>query len=364
MRIAMIGQKGIPATWGGIERHVEELSTRLVALGHDVVVYTRPNYTDRSLTEHQGVQLRSLPTIGTKHLDAIVHCGLSTLASWGGRFDIVHYHAIGPTLTAPLARLRGYHVVATIHGRDWQREKWGLVGRTALRLGEWTATHVPHATISVSETLAEEYARAGHPVEFIPNGVSVPEGQDTSILDELGLNGEPYILFAGRIVPEKGPHYLIDAWQRLGRPVRLVVAGDTSYSDEYVTRIRRSADDGVIFPGFVFGEKLAALFRNATLFVLPSDLEGYPIVLLEAMAYGTPPLASDIPPNVEILGPGGMFFRAGDVESLAEQLAGCLARASELKEQALAARAAAVEQHDWDLVTARTVTVYEEVLGR
>lgn len=360
----MIGQKGIPATWGGVERHVEELSARLAARGHEVVVYTRPSYTDRSLLEHRGVRLRSLPTIGTKHLEAIVHCALSTLDSWGGRFDIVHYHAIGPTLTAPLARLRGFGVVATVHGRDWKREKWGLVGRSALRLGEWTATHVPHATISVSESLAEEYAREGHRVDFIPNGVSIPEGQDTSILDELGLKDEPYVLFAGRIVPEKGSHYLIDAWQRIGRPVKLVIAGDTSYSDDYVARVRSAAEDGVIFPGFVFGERLAALFRNATLFVLPSDLEGYPIVLLEALAFGAPVLASDIPPNVEILGRDGRFFSAGDTGDLAERLTACLEHAEEFKRAADAARHDAITAHDWDLVTERTLVVYEKVLRR
>lgn len=362
MRIAMIGQKGIPATWGGIERHVEELSVRLADMGHEVVVYTRPNYSDPSLTEYRGVELRSLPTIGTKHLDAIVHCGLSTLAAWGDHFDIVHYHAIGPTLLAPLARLRGYKVVATIHGRDWQREKWGLVGRTALRAGEWAATHIPQATISVSETLADEYTRTGTPVQFIPNGVSIPEGRDTSILEEFGLSNEPYVLFASRIVPEKGPHYLIEAWRRLGRPFKLVIAGDTSYSDEYVSRLRAAAEDGVIFTGYVYGERLAALFAGAALFVLPSDLEGYPIVLLEAMALGTPSLASDIPQNIEVLGDHGTFFNAGDVGSLAERLDACMGRAGALKEEAEAYRREAARQHDWDLVAERTAEVYERIL--
>ncbi|MCG2807402.1 MAG: glycosyltransferase family 4 protein [Coriobacteriia bacterium] len=364
MRIAMIGQRGIPATWGGIERHVDELSTRLVAMGHEVVVYTRPNYTDRALTEYKGVELRSLPTVGTKHLDAIVHCGLSTMAAWGDHFDIVHYHALGPTLVSPLARLRGYRVVATVHGRDWQREKWGFLARNALRAGEWTATHVPQATISVSETLADDYARAGRHVQFIPNGVAVPQTQDTSILHELGIAGEPYVLFAARIVPEKGPQYLIEAWRRLGRPFKLVIAGDTSFSDEFVAEIRRSEKEGVIFPGYAYGERLAALFRNAALFVLPSDLEGYPIVLLEALAFGTPPLASDIPQNIEVLGPDGTYFPAGDVDALAASLSDCMSRADELKRHTEGIREQAIEIHDWNLVAKRTVEVYEAVLGR
>lgn len=358
----MIGQKGIPASWGGIERHVDELSTRLVAMGHEVVVYTRPNYTDRTLTEHKGVELRSLPTVGTKHLDAIVHCTLCSLAAWGDHFDIVHYHGLGPTLVSPLARLRGYKVVATVHGRDWQREKWGLVARNALRAGEWTATHIPQATISVSETLANDYARAGRHVHFIPNGVAVPAEQDTSILEELGIADEPYVLFAARIVPEKGPQYLIEAWRRLGRPCKLVIAGDTSYSDEFVGEIRRSAKEGVIFPGYVYGERLAALFRNASLFVLPSDIEGYPIVLLEALALGAPPLASDIPQNIEVLGADGMFFPAGDIDALAASIRDCMSRADELKQRAEGFRSKAIEIHDWDLVAKRTLDAYQSIL--
>lgn len=358
----MIGQKGVPATWGGIERHVEELSAHLVSMGHEVVVYTRPNYTDRSLKEHRGIELRSVPTMGTKHLDAIVHCGLSTLAAWGDRFDIVHYHALGPTLVSPLARLRGFKVVATVHGRDWQRQKWGLGARTVLRAGEWTATHVPQATISVSETLAEDYSRAGRHVDFIPNGVSVPEGQDLTILDELGVAGESYVLFAARIVPEKGSHYLIDAWRRLGRPFKLVIAGDTSFSDEYVAKIRESSKEGVLFPGYVYGERLAALFRNASLFVLPSDIEGYPIALLESLALGAPPLASDIPQNIEVLGKDGMFFPAGDVDALAARLSECMANAAALKQEAEAKRRQSMEEHDWSHVAERTLTVYERVL--
>ncbi|MDP2234456.1 MAG: glycosyltransferase family 4 protein, partial [Actinomycetota bacterium] len=304
MRIAMIGQKGIPATWGGVERHVEEIARRLVEQGHEVTVYTRPNYTPHDTKEHQGVRLVSLPTLRTKHLDAIVHCVLASLHSWGGRYDIVHYHAIGPALASPLARLRGYGVVATVHGQDFRRAKWGGIASSLLKAGEWCALNVAHATISVSERLAEEYRCGGHEnAHFIPNGVSVPEGEDTSILDELGLAGTPYILFAGRVTPEKGAHYLIEAWSRTGRPMPLVVAGDTSFTGEYIAEVQAAAAaEGVIFPGYVYGERLAALFRHATLFVLPSDLEGYPIVLLEAAAHGTPVLASDIPQNLEILG--------------------------------------------------------------
>lgn len=357
----MIGQKGVPATHGGVERHVEELGARLVSLGHEVTVFTRPNYTDPSLTEHRGMRLVSLPTMGTKHLDAIVHSVLATFACWRGGYDIVHYHAIGPCLASPLARLRGRHVVATIHGQDWRRGKWGGVASETLRLGEWMALHIPHATISVSETLAQRYRdETGREVCYIPNGISFDPGDDTTVLTQHGLTDGDYVLFAGRLVPEKGAHYLVDAHGRCGTQLRLVIAGDSSNSDGYVADLRHSAGADVVFTGYEYGARLAALFRHAALFVLPSDLEGLPIVLLEALAYGVPVLASDIAPNVEILGENGRYFCAGDPASLAIELAACLRDLGELQECArvLADRA---RDYDWDRVAEATEALYERV---
>jgi len=293
----MIGQKGVPATFGGVERHVEELGAHLAQSGHEITVFTRPNYTEPTLGEHRGMRLKSLPTIGTKHLDAIVHSLLASCACWAGDYDIVHYHAIGPCLASPIARVRGRKVVATIHGQDWRRGKWGPLASTILRLAEWMALRVPHATICVSETLAATYRDTGHLVHYIPNGITIDPGDDTTVLDEFGLLDRSYVLFAGRIVPEKGAHYLLEAYARVKPGLPLVVAGDSSNTDEYVRRLREEAAPGVLFTGYQYGAKLAALYRHAALFVLPSDLEGLPLVLLEALAYGTPVLASDIPPQ-------------------------------------------------------------------
>lgn len=364
MRIAMIGQKGVPATYGGIERHVEELGARLVGLGHEVTVFTRPNYTDPALTGHRGMRLVSLPTIGTKHLDAIVHSVLATFVCWGGAYDIVHYHAIGPCLASPLARLRGRRVVATIHGQDWRRGKWGGVASAILRLAEWMALHIPHATISVSETLAQRYREeTGRDVHYIPNGISIDLGDDTAVLAEHGLTDGGYVLFAGRLVPEKGAHYLIDAHERCGTQLRLAIAGDSSNSDHYVASLRRNAGADVVFTGYQYGARLAALFRHSAIFVLPSDLEGLPIVLLEALAYGVPVLASDIAPNVEILGEKGRYFRAGDAGSLAIELAACLRDLGELQERAQALASRALIDYDWNRVADATEAVYESVSG-
>lgn len=364
MKIAMIGQKGIPATHGGVERHVEELGARLVELGHEVTVFTRPNYADAALTEHRGMRLVSVPTIASKHLDAIVHSVLCSFRSWVGGYDIVHYHAIGPCLASPIARIRGRRVVATIHGQDWRRGKWSRLASTVLRVGEWMALRVPNETISVSAGLAEHYAESHHRVHFVPNGVSIDAGDDVSILAELGVTDGGYLLFAGRLVPEKGLHHLLAAVSALPEAPPLVVAGDASHSDDYVESVKRAAGPGVVFAGYRYGAQLAALFRHAALFVLPSDLEGLPIVLLEALAYGTPVLASDIPPNVEVLGDEGRYFPAGDAEKLGQALMEALAGREQAKQSAMADAPSVAKRYDWDEVAKETERVYEAALGQ
>jgi glycosyltransferase involved in cell wall biosynthesis len=366
MKIAMIGQKGVPATFGGVERHVEELGARLAELGHEVVVYTRPNYTEPGLSRYRGMTLVSLPTVDGKHLDATVHSLEAAFATWAGGFDVVHFHAIGPALMSPIAKLRGRKVVVTIHGQDWRRKKWGRVASMALQAGEWTALNVPDATISVSKGLADRYAAEGHDhVTYIPNGVSVAKGNDGGYLRELGLKPRGYILFAGRLVPEKGVDTLIAAHARLGGTLPLVIAGGSSHSDDYVAKLREAAAGrDVHFLGNVYGRKLATLFRNAGLFVLPSDLEGQPIVLLEALAYGAPIIASDIPENVEVLGDRGLTFRTRDEVDLAEVLQSAIGDMQRLIVQASARRDRALHEYDWSAIAARTLEVYQGLLPR
>jgi glycosyltransferase involved in cell wall biosynthesis len=366
MKIAMIGQKGIPATFGGVERHVEEIGARLAELGHEVVVYTRPNYTEPGLTRYRGMTLVSLPTVDGKHLDATVHSLEAACATWTGGFDVVHFHAIGPALMSPIAKVRGRKVVVTIHGQDWRRQKWGRVASMALQAGEWAALNVPDATISVSKGLADRYAAEGHDhVTYIPNGVTIAKGNDGGYLRELGLKPRRYILFAGRLVPEKGVDTLIAAHARLGETLPLVIAGGSSHSDDYVAKLREAAAGrDVLFLGNVYGRKLATLFRNAGLFVLPSDLEGQPIVLLEALAYGAPIVASDIPENLEVLGDQGLTFRVRDEVDLAEVLDGAIADIGGLVARAGARRDRALREYDWSAVAGRTLEVYQGLVRR
>jgi glycosyltransferase involved in cell wall biosynthesis len=365
MHIAMIGQKGIPATYGGVERHVEELGRRLVERGHRVTVYTRPHYTPPGTREYEGVRLVSLHSLPTKHLDAISHTTVCSFHAAVQDADVVHYHAIGPALLSWLPKLAGKKVVCTIHGQDWRRPKWGRAATAALRLGERAAMSLPHATISVSETLAAELSRVyGRPVHFIPNGVTLVDEVDDHWLEQLALQPQGYVLFASRIVPEKGLHYLLDVWRRGRVDVPLVVAGDSSFSQEYVDGLKKDAPAGVHFVGYVFGAKLASLFRGCGLFVLPSDLEGLPIVLLEALGYGAPVLASDIPPNKEVLGTFGATFRAGDVDDLETQLLSCLTAREEARRQAAVAQARVRDEFNWDRVTTSTEALYSSLIEK
>lgn len=363
MKIAMIGQKGVPATWGGVERHVEELGARLVELGHQVTVFTRPNYTDPALSEYRGMRLVSLPTLGTKHLDAIVHSLIASVWCWRGGYDIVHYHSVGPCLASPISRLRGRRIVATIHGRDWKRSKWGALASGVLRLGEWLALRVPDATICVSDALRAEYlVETGRSTRFVPNGVSVEASDDTDALASRGLTDGEYLLFFGRLVPEKGLHHLLAAYEGSGVEMPLVVVGDTSNSDDYVASLKRLAGEHVIFAGYEFGARLAALIRRAALVVLPSDLEGLPIALLETVAYGAPVLASDIPPNREVLGADGTYFRAGDAEALRHALRAVLDDVDAARARVANARKRIMATYEWDAVARQTVEVYKDVL--
>ncbi len=373
--IAFIGQRGVPATIGGIEHHVEEIGARLAARGHDVTVYTRANYVTDHVGEYRGMRVRYIPTAPTKHLEALVHSGLSTAVAMlpGPRHaDILHYHAIGPSVFTPLPRaLTSRGVVLTVHGLDYDRDKWGVGARMALRSAGWISAHVPHATITVSKNLADFYLRRyGRAAHYIPNGVAVPVHRPPRLIGErFGLRGRDYALFLGRLVPEKAPDLLLRAFRRVDTTSRLVIAGGSSFTDRYVQQLEALAarDSRVVMAGAVQGELLHELYSNAALFVLPSRLEGLPLTLLEAASYRLPLVASDIPPHREILGddgPGGRTFPSGDESALAAAL-------TETLEDLDAAFAGArllgdrvAEHYDWDSATEATETVYESVLHR
>jgi len=366
----MIGQKGYPPIHGGIEKHVAELAARLPALGVEVDIFSRPHYSDADgRTDLPGVRVRRLPSIPTKHLDAISHTALATLRVLPERYDLVHYHALGPGLLAGLPRwLARKRTVVTVHGLDWQRDKWGGFARAVLRAGEAAAARWPDGTIVVSKALRAHFLeRHRRATTYIPNGIAPPAYREPALIRERGITG-PYVLFVGRLVPEKGCHLLLDAWNRLPRAARggrqLVIAGDAGFTPGYVEKLKAAAPAGTVFLGYVHGPILEELYTSTDLVVLPSTLEGLSITLLEGLSYARCCLVSDIPPNLEAAADCAVFFPSGDAAALRDALAGVLADPARREALGQRGQIHAIENYSWDRVAAETARFYNELVEK
>ncbi len=365
MKIAMVGQKGMPATYGGVERHVEELASRLVRRGHDVSVYTRMHYS-RQRGTHLGVRLIRHPTLKTKHLDAASHCLIASIDSLFRDFDIVHYHALGPSLFSGLPRLVGKRTVVTVHGLDWQRDKWGKFAKSFLRFCERPALRFPDRTIVVSKTLEKYFAdRYGIDTTFIPNGTLIPERRPPNKLRRQGLGDGQYVLFVGRLVPEKGCHFLIEAFNQLDTDVKLVMAGGSSFSDGYVDELKRLAggNDRIVMLDYVYGDLLDELWSNALFVVQPSVLEGLSIALLEALSFGKCVLVSDIPENMEVVEDCAVSFESQNVADLRDKMAMLLAREELVNSFEERCRTLIRENYSWDVVVDALEALYHDAAG-
>lgn len=366
MRIAFIGQKGIPGTQGGVERHTEELATRLAARGHAVRVYTRPQYTDPKLTSYRGVTLKSLPSIPTKHLDAVSHTFFATVHLLFHPTDAVIFQAIGPSSLTWLVRLfrPRIRVLGVFHCQDYYHAKWGRFARLYLHFGEWALHRFSHVVFDTTRILqARSRALYHREAVLLPNGVPRPQPIDPAIerktLAQFNLTPNEYVVAVSRLVRHKGMHYLIAAFRKLSREKKLVIVGGGAHTDEYVDELHRQAagDPRIIFTGFLTGEALQSVFRNAALFVHPSDAEGLPINVLEAMSFGMAPLLSDIPEHKEAAAGNAYFFKAGDVADLTRQLTHLLdpATAAERAKLGAAAQVHVVKNHDWEVLADRVL---------
>ncbi|OZG68542.1 glycosyltransferase family 4 protein [Bifidobacterium eulemuris] len=375
MKIAFIGHKRIPSREGGIEVVAEELSTRMAARGEQVVVYNRrghnvagaqyDNSANRDDTPYvyKGVKVIPVTTIDVRGLAALTSSFFATLKAIKARPDVIHYHAEGPCVPLRLAHWAGIRTVATIHGLDWQRAKWGRFASAYLKLGERIAAKYANEIIVLSRNVQRYFKDTyGRDVRFIPNGIErhqpVPAKE---ISERYDLGKDDYVLFLGRIVPEKGVHYLIEAFKRLDTDKKLVIAGGSSDSADYYEQIKAAVaeDPRIILTGFVEGRTLEELYSNAYLYVLPSDLEGMPMSLLEAMSYGNACLTSDIPECAEVVGDHAVTFHHSDVDDLRDRLGVLLADSTRINELKNEASDYITDKYEWDKVTGQTLDLYE-----
>lgn len=370
LSIAMFGQKRIPSREGGVEIVVEELCTRMVAQGHNVTCYNRgghhvsgSEYDSKRLKEYKGIKLKTVPTIEKKGLAAVSSSFFAALCCAFGKYDVVHIHAEGPAFFCWLPKLFHKRVIVTVHGIDWQREKWkSCFGSKFIHKGEKNAVKYADEIIVLSKGVQDYFEKIyGRKTVFIPNGVSNHiERKPQIIKNKFGLDKDEYILFLGRLVPEKGIKYLIEAFKQVDTEKKLVIAGGSSDTSEFENEMKEIAkeDKRILFTGFVQGQELEELYSNAYVYALPSDLEGMPLSLLEAMSYGNCCLVSDIPECAEVVEDKALIFKKADVKDLQSKLQDACDHSEKVDAHKKQAADFICSKYNWDEIVQATLKLY------
>ena len=370
LNIVMLGHKRIPSREGGIEVVVEELSTRMVTLGHQVTSLNRAGkhvsgkeFAAGKMAQYRGVRIKTVPAIDKKGLAAMTASVTGAVAAALGRYDVVHFHAEGPCAMLWLPKLFGKRCIATVHGLDHQRAKWGRFAKSYIMLGEKCAVKFADEIIVLSRGVQQYFMDTyGRRTVLIPNGVFKPEKKEAKeITARFGLQKDGYILFLGRLVPEKGISYLIEAFKNVHTEKKLVIAGGSSDTDTYAKELKAQAsgDERILFTGFVQGRLLEELYSNAYVYVLPSDLEGMPLSLLEAMSYGNCCVTSDIEECASVTEEHGLTFSKGNVQALCAVLQQLCDAPETVKHYQQTASDYITGKYNWDDVTERTLELYQ-----
>ncbi|MDB7947011.1 glycosyltransferase family 4 protein [Faecalitalea cylindroides] len=371
MKIAMLGHKRIPSREGGIEIVVEELATRMAQLGHDVTCYNRKgkhvmdkNIEENHLNEYKGVHIKPVFTIDKRGLSAMSASFFASIKAAFSKADVVHFHAEGPCATLWIPKLFGKRCIATIHGLDHQRAKWGKLASTYIMMGEKCAVKHADEIIVLSKGVQEYFKETyGRKTVFIPNGVNKPKIVGPNLIQEkFKLNKDDYILYLGRIVPEKGIHYLIEAYNQIKTDKKLVIAGGSSDTDEYFEKLKEMAKNNknIIFTGFVQGQILDELYSNAYIYCLPSDLEGMPLSLLEAMSYGNCCLVSDIEECTSVIEDKAHIFNKSDIQSLKDKIQELLDKPKLVQGYKSESTYYICNKYNWDNIVNQTLILYKE----
>ena len=376
MKIAMLGHKRIPSREGGVEVVVEELASRMVQNKNEVDVYNRKgkNVQDKSvdankkkIKQYKGIKIITIPTINKKGLDALIYSFFASIRVTIKKYDIVHYHAEGSCAMLWIPKMFGKKIVVTIHGLDWQRSKWGGFASKYIKFGEKMAVKYADKIIVLSEGVKKYFKETyNRDTDFIPNGVNKPEIREAKIIKEkYGLNKDDYILFLARIVPEKGLHYLIEAYKNINTEKKLVIAGGASHTNDYLNEIKDLVknNEKIIMTGFVQGEELEELFSNCYLYCLPSDIEGMPLSLLEAMSYGNYCLVSSIKENTDVTENMATIFEKGNIGSLQTKLEQMLKNNNlEISKEEISNYI--LNKYNWEKKKKKTLGIYSEIVNK
>lgn len=371
MKIAMIGQKHIPSREGGIEVVVEELGKRMVQRGHQVICYNRKinhingkDFNGEWENDYMGIQLKPVYAIPKRGLAAVSSSIIASIQASFSSADVIHFHAEGPSFLCWFPKLFSKKVIVTVHGLDHQRAKWGKFASFYILTGEKNAVRFADEIIVLSKEVQNYFMEKYHrETVFIPNGVNKPEIKSPKeIKEKYGLDKDGYILYLGRLVPEKGIHYLIEAFKRIGTDKKLVIAGGSSDTDIYHKKLKEMSkgDSRILFTGFVQGEVLEELYSNAYIYCLPSNLEGMPLSLLEAMSYGNCCLVSDIPECTEVVEDKAEVFKRGNVEDLTRKLEKLIQDVNQVKQYKKNAESFICKKYNWDNVVSGTLEIYDD----
>ena len=370
MKVFLIGQKGIPAKNGGVEKHVENLAIRLANSGQEVFVYARNNYQDQKLKEYQGVNIINLPSIGTKNLDAITHTFFACLdLIFRRKPDVAHFHSVGPSSLILLIKLfrPKLKVVFTFHCQDYRHQKWGRIARWYLKLGETIGCRHADQVITISKEL-QKYTKETYGVEaiYIPNGAEKVTETNSDLLNPWGLEKGQYFVSISRLVKHKGIHYLIEAYQKLATDKKLVIVGGGAFTDEYVSELKKLAGDNpkIIFTDNQSGKTLAQLYANAYAFIQPSEYEGLSVALLEAMSYGLPCVVSNIEANLEAVDGNALIFENKNIEDLKNKMSELISNPTLAQELGNKLRERANTEYNWDIITENTKKLYENLSAK
>lgn len=356
MKIAILGTRGIPGSYGGFETFAEQLGTRLVARGHEVTVYCRRHYATITSGDYRGVKLVVLPTIQHKYLDTIVHTFLSVFHSLTGRCDVILICNAANSIFSFIPRLFGTPTLVNVDGLERKRRKWNWIGRSYYLLSEWLSTFLPTAIVTDAQVIRDYYAtRYGKESSMIAYGAEVARHVDAERLSRFGLLPNNYILYVSRLEPENNAHLVIEAFRLVRTDWPLVIVGGAPYARDYIDRLKSTSDPRVIFTGFVFGEDYRALQQNAYCYVHATEVGGTHPALIEAMGAGNCALTLRTPENLEVIGDAALVYdSADDLTCLLQQVIDSPGMIREYRRRAMAR---VIQFYNWEYITDRYETL-------